>query len=242
MNSCSACSPRLRVSTRKRTRRGVGVLEQPVDLRDRGEGLAGPRSHLDERAGPVGLQRSLEFGDGLNLALAQAGRVERRERGDTCPKRHPCLRMGLERRRTVEGEDLPGSRIRVAAVREPRDLSRALVEKRQRLGIGHPLELGVGVPFRLLLDGRDPFAPGIRLGFDDADGLPVAEEDVVGGAGVGRVLAHCDARSGAEVDGIPVVHVPARRPEAIVYAVARNLLGSLVDIVWHAVTVRHARP
>ena len=162
----------------KENARGTSVLQQPVDLGDRGEGLAGPRGHLDERAGPVGLQRSLEFGDGLDLALAQAGGVERRERADTCPKRHPCPRMGLERRRAVEGEDLSGSRIRVAPVREPRDLSRALVQKRQRLGIGYPFELGGGVPFRLLLDGGDPFAPGVRFGFDDADGPPFAEEDI----------------------------------------------------------------
>lgn len=31
--------------------------------------------------------------------------------------------------------------------------------------------------------------------------------------------------------------VPARRPEAIVDAVARDLLGNLVHILWHAMTV-----
>lgn len=70
----------------------------------------------------------------------------------------------------------------------------------------------------------------------------MAEKDVIGGAGIGRVFAHCDAQSGAEADGIPVLNVPARRPEAIVDTVARDLLGSLVHVVWHAVTVRQARP
>ena len=65
---------------------------------------------------------------------------------------------------------------------------------------------------------------------------------MVGGAGVGRVLAHGKARSGSEVDGNSVLYDLVRRPKAIVYAVARNLLGSLVHIVWRTVTVRHARP
>lgn len=130
----------------------------------------------------------------------------------------------------------PGSRSGVAPVGEPGDLPGVLGEERQWLGIGHPFELGVGVPFRLLLNDGYPFTLGVRFGFDDADGLPVAEEDVVGGASIGRVFAHCDARSRAEVDGIPVRYVPPRRPEAIINAVAGNLLGSLVRIVGHAVT------
>ena len=58
------------------------MLQQAVHLRDGGEGLAGPGRHLDESARLVGLQRNFKIGDRPELALAQAGGVQRRERGD----------------------------------------------------------------------------------------------------------------------------------------------------------------
>jgi hypothetical protein len=57
----------------------AGVLEQAVDRRDGGEGLARAGGHLDEGAGLGGLEGSVEVGDGVDLAVAQAGGVDRRK-------------------------------------------------------------------------------------------------------------------------------------------------------------------
>ena len=212
---------------------GTFMLEQSVDLRDSGEGLAGTRGHLNERARPACLQRSFEFRDGPDLALAQTVGVEWRERSDARPKGSSGLHPRLECPWTVEGKDLPGAWIGVASVGEPRNPSRALVEKGQGLGVGDPLESGVGVALRLLFNGRETLAPGVRLGFHDAGRLPVAKEDIVGGTGVGRVLAHRDPRACVEIEGVPVLHLPARSPEAIVDPVAGDLFGILVDVTRH---------
>ena len=93
----------------------------------------------------------------------------------------------------------------------------------------------------LFLDGCDPLTPGVRLRFDDTDGLPIVEEDGVGGGGIGKVFAHCDARSGVEIYSNPALHTPDRNLEAIIDAVECHLFGSLVHYVRHAM-VRHARP
>tara|TARA_R110002049_G_scaffold230888_1_gene403067 strand:- start:22 stop:336 length:315 start_codon:yes stop_codon:yes gene_type:complete len=58
--------------------------------------------------------------------------------------------------------------------------------------LGHPLA-GVGVARSLLGDMGEGVA--LLFGLDDAEGLAVNEEDVVGGAAVGLKLPHRDARA-----------------------------------------------
>ena len=129
----------------------------------------------------------------------------------------------------------PRTRIGVAPVREPRNLPRAFVEKGQRCGVRDPLELGAGVSLRLLFDCRESSPPAVRFGLDDANGLSVNEEHVVGRSDIGLVFAHRDAKARGEVDGIPVLHMPARSPEAVVDPVAGDLFGILVDVTRHGI-------
>ena len=135
----------------------------------------------------------------------------------------------------MEGEGLPRTRIRVAPVREPRDLPRALVEKGQRFGVRDPLELGLGVALRLLFDGCELGAPVVRLGLHDADGLSVNEENIVGRSDIGLVFARRDAKTRSEVERVFVLHVPSRSPEAVVDPVAGDLFGLLVDVRRHGI-------
>ena len=48
---------------------------------------------------------------------------------------------------------------------------------------------------------------------------------LVGRSDIGLAFAHRDAEARGEVDGVPVLHVPARRPEAVVDPVAAICSG-----------------
>ena len=50
------------------------------------------------------------------------------------------------------------------------------------------------------------------------------------GTDIGLVLTDRDAESGIEVDGVPVLQVSARSPEAVVDPVAGDLFGLLIDL------------
>ena len=58
---------------------------------------------------------------------------------------------------------------------------------------------------------------------------------LVGRSDIGLVFAHRDAKARGEVDGIPVLHMPARSPEAVVDPVAGDLFGILVDVTRHGI-------
>ena len=135
----------------------------------------------------------------------------------------------------MECEDFARARTGVAPVREPRDLPRALVDKGQRFGVRDPFQLGVGVAFGLQLNCGESGSPAVRLGLDDTNGPSVGKEHVVGRTDVGLVLADRDADPGIEVDGAPVLHIPAGRPEAVVDPVPGDLFGVLVDVTRHGI-------
>ena len=80
---------------------GTGVPDQAVDEGAGEVGLAGPGRHLDQRAGVAAGQGLLEpwqlagTGDGLDLALPQIGRVERRHLAEAPAQISPKTRINI---------------------------------------------------------------------------------------------------------------------------------------------------
>ena len=134
----------------------------------------------------------------------------------------------------MEGEDLAGSGLRVPGVGEAGDLACALIDERERFGVGHPFQPGIGVAPGLLLDRGQADPPLVRLGLDHADRLPVDEENVVGRPYVCLVLADGHARAGVEIECVLVLNMPTGRPQAFIDLVPGKLLGGLVGIRGHA--------
>lgn len=67
------------------------------------------------------------------------------------------------------------------------------------------------------------------LGLDDADGLAVDEEDVVGRTGIGGVFPDGLSLAGVEGDTVLGLDGPTRGAELRVDGVAGDLFGSLVE-------------
>ena len=120
----------------------ASILDEAINRGDRQERLARPSGHLDQRSGPVLLERLVQVRNGFNLVLPQVWNVHRRQRlnaraqgrGFRVVRRseqaalrvqalHPCVqRVHLQplgqRLRSVEMEDAAASGVRVEAVRE----------------------------------------------------------------------------------------------------------------------------
>ena len=129
---------------------------------------------------------------------------------------------------------------RIVAVGEARHHAGALVDEGQRLGIVHPLECRRGIGAGLFLHRGDLVPPLFPLRFDHADGPTVDEQHIVRRTYVGRILAHRDPDSGAEVDLPHRLHTPSRLLELGVDGGARPLLGSAV-VVSHCCIVVSSR-
>lgn len=71
-------------------------------------------------------------------------------------------------------------------------------------------------------------APVFRLGFNNAHGLLVDEQHIIGGADGGLVFTHRDAGAGAEVDGLVVLDHPASQRELAINLIAGFLFRGLV--------------
>ena len=128
----------------------------------------------------------------------------------------------------MEAEYLPRTRFGIAQIGKAGERPGALVDDRPRTGAAQPLEAGFGIAGGLLLDRSDLLAPGLRLGLDYADRLPVDEQHVVCGAGVGLILPHRDAGAGVEVDLVLRLNLPAGPLQLHVDRLPRSLLGSAV--------------
>jgi hypothetical protein len=147
---------------------------------------------LDEGAGAAVLERRFEVLDGVYLAGAETGGVERGEGLEAIAEGvWRCEPFG-EGFRAVEGEEFAGAGLGVALIGEAGDDAGGFVDEGEGLGIVDPLELGGGVVAGLLFDGGDVVAPFRGFGFDDGGGLFVDEEDVIGWALVGLVFADGD--------------------------------------------------
>ncbi len=203
----------------------AGELEEAVDFGDGGEGFAGTGGHVDEGAGAGGGEGGLEAGDGFVLAIAEglggAGqggvqRVRGGEGGEAAAEgivgsfgllHQLAKRLGLR-----EVEDWAGARLGVAGVGEL-DLAAVGFEAEWEW----VLPAGGGV----LPAAEDGIRGGLflnafkgvfrALGFEDAAGLAVEVEDVVGSAGVARGFTQ---RSGLTAyRGTRRGDMPACRPQ-----------------------------
>lgn len=83
---------------------GARLADQPVGERAGGEGLAGAGGELDQRLGPVLGQRGFEVGDGVDLAVAQAARVQRRQVAQPGAQGFGLAQPVVQRLGAVEGE------------------------------------------------------------------------------------------------------------------------------------------
>ncbi len=120
------------------------------------------------------------------------------------------LHQVAERVWPMEPEDPPGCWLGIEPTRKPRVVTRRLVAEREM-----PVTSEVGREFvgdaRLILDGL-PLDPGQRcallLCFDDANGLPVDEQHVVGRAGTGDQLPNRYSLPRVKVDVLVVLNDP----------------------------------
>jgi len=113
-------------------------------------------------------------------------------------------------------EDLARARRGVGVVGEADDLAGGLEQKAQRRVVLAPFERGGGVARGLRLGHGEVLARRVFLGFDHAAGHAIHKQHIVGGAGVGGVLAHGHARAGGEVELLHVLHHPAGLFEFVV--------------------------
>ena len=198
---------------------GLAELEQTINRGDGGEGLARAGRHVNEGARLVQRQRGFEPGHGADLATAQVafgqrGHVVLEAAAQRIGLGQPlCQGFGLE-----EMKDFAGAWCGVAAIGEADELASAFKQKRQRGLVLAPFERGAGVALGLRFVRGEVGALLVALGLDDAHGNAVDKQHVIGRAGVGRVFAHRNPRSRAEVDFFEVLHLPAGLRELVVDA------------------------
>ncbi|MEZ5627473.1 MAG: hypothetical protein R3E34_08105 [Rhodocyclaceae bacterium] len=113
-------------------------------------------------------------------------------------------------------ENLTRTRHRIALVGKAGDAAGGFEEKGQGRRIELPPEPAGCVARGLGLMSGDVLARLIALGFDDANGLAIDEQNVVGRAGIGGVFAHSHAPRGAEVQGTKILHLPSSQGKACV--------------------------
>src|ERR1700693_3109634 len=109
----------------------------------------------------------------------------------------------------MEREDLARARLGIAAISEPGDNARALINKGQRFLVIHPFELGGGIATGLLLDGGDLLSPVFGFGFDNADGFLIDEKGIISRPNIGLVFLDGYAATGAEIDLLVALNDPA---------------------------------
>ncbi len=148
----------------------VGVLEQSPAEGAGSEGLAGAGGHLDQRAGLILGKRGLQAGDGVDLAVAQAGSVQRRQVLEPAAQGVGFLQPAVQRLRLVEGEDAARAWLWVARIAEVSLLAGGLVVEDERVGPAREMAGEIDHVLVSLL--RDTAQGNARLlGFNDASRL-----------------------------------------------------------------------
>ena len=199
------------------------MFQQPVHGGDGREGFSGSGGHLYEGFGSGVLEGGFEVGDGIDLAVSEAGRVEcgevsRQSSADGFIFFEP-FGEGFG---PVEGEDFAVSWLGVAGVGEFGDLSGAEVEEREGFVVD-VFEFGLGVCFELIFVSGH-FAAFFRFFcFDDADGFAVYEQYIIGGSDFGGIFSDGDAMCGGQVEGIVILDDPAALLELVVDVIAGEL-------------------
>jgi hypothetical protein len=144
------------------------------------------------------------------------------------PQRFGFRRPFSQSLRAVECENFARARLGITSVGETRDDTSAFVDERQPLFVIDPLKFGGCIGGRLILNGRDLVTPVFGFCLNDSNGASIDEQDIIGGANVSLVLANGNALPRTEVEGCPVLNMPARLGQTSVDLVARYLLRILV--------------
>jgi hypothetical protein len=202
------------------------VLDKAVGLGDRREGLAGTGGHLDEGARAVGGERSLKAADSVDLALAERGRVQRRELAKPGSEGGRLLDELQQVLRRVEANDRARAGIGVALVAEVGLDASALVREGQRIGpsLGDPVIRG-RVAGGLLGNGGESGA--FLFSFNNSERLAIDEENVVGGPAVGLHLTDRDTTGSVKVEVLLILNEPPRRHELAVDVLTGGRFGLL---------------
>lgn len=144
---------------------------------------------------------------------AQGGRLGQ-------PLRH---RLG-----SMKGEDFARAGLGIAAIGEARNDARALIYEGQWVFIIYPFERRAGITGGLVLNGRDLVPPILGLGFYDANGLLIHEQNIIGGPDICLIFAHGDAQRSVEINSLLVLNDPACLYQTFVNLIAGLLLRILV--------------
>lgn len=205
---------------------GTGVLDEAIGLGDRREGLAGTGGHLDEGARAVGGKRFLKAADGVDLALAERGRVQRGQLPETGSEGVRLLDELQQVLRGVKAKDRARPGIGVTLVAEVGLDASALVREGQRIGpsLGHPVIRG-RVAGGLLSNRRKGGA--FPFSFNNSERLAIDEENVVGGTAVGLHLTHRHATGSVKVEVLLVLNEPPRRHELAVDVLTGGCFGAM---------------
>ena len=128
---------------------------------------------------------------------------------------------------TDELKDRPRAGLGVAMVRKASKGTGAFEDERQWI-VFQVLELGCGVLCGLLFVNRQVYPFGFLLGLDDADRLPVHEEDVIGGSNICIIFTDRDTRTSTEINLFLVLNDPATGGKLSVDVVPGELFRFLI--------------
>jgi hypothetical protein len=128
----------------------------------------------------------------------------------------------------VRSKDLARTWPGITAICEPRNDTRALIDKRQRWLVVDPFERRSRIAGGLFLHSRNFVAPILGFRLDHADRLLINEKHIVGRANVGLVLANGDALARVKIDVLFVLNDPARLGQILVDLITSDLFGVLV--------------
>jgi hypothetical protein len=223
-NSVSACRPQVVAVHQKENAFRPCELDEAVREGDGGERLAGAGGHLDEGAGPIVSEGQFQVADGLDLDTPEPRLVQRRQLPEPVADLFIQSDQSEKFFGTVEGEDIAAAGVLFQTVRELRDGAGGFIGERQRQLVSRKVvRETVGVLARLRLDAgqREIF----RFGLDNADGLALDVEHVVGDAGLQRKFTHGHSAAGGDVHVGVVLHEPAAQRQLLVNLLTCFLFG-----------------
>lgn len=130
----------------------------------------------------------------------------------------------------MESENFAGARFRIALIGEAGDDAGGFVEEGEWLAaVLDPFQFGDGVILRLVFDGGDVLTERFLFRLDHTDGFAIHEEHIIGRTGVSVVFPDRLTRALGWINGIFILHVPARGAKLRINLVAGHLLRVLIQ-------------
>ena len=213
----------------------LAILQKPIDRCDGSERLACAGRHLNECAGLVVGEGSVQILNGGNLTLAKPRCIQGRKMLHVVAEGIRLFEQRREGFRPVKRKDFAGPVLDIRIIREAGQLIGGFVSKADAVFAFDPLKRAVCIPGGLLLHRGDIFSGFAFLGLDNADGHAFDEERIIHLARGGGKLAHSDAHSGHGIERFDILDDPAGLQQLSV----NHLSGSLFRR--HAVSPRFRR-